>query len=148
MPVKWNNNLPPKVNQAIYRGVVKATNLVRNNIITLIRTSEPSGRTYGTSKINKSTGKPIRSGKRAIHIASAPGEPPAVDTGVYIRLITAVYDKPTLTGRVVSSGKQAAWLEYGTARMEARPHMRPGLNMSRKGIQEAIVSSLKAALYP
>lgn len=66
-----------------------------------------------------------------VHQASAPGESPAVDTGVYRaswmwRVVTAdtVQMYPNLPAGD-HPAKLGEWLEFGTRHMAARPHARP-----------------------
>lgn len=68
-----------------------------------------------------------RGGK--LHKASAPGEPPAVDTGQLIHSVdyNIVNKKEQTTGKVGvmkrDVAKQAEALEYGTSKMRARPFL-------------------------
>lgn len=76
-----------------------------------------------------------RQGGRKMHTASAPGEPPAVDTGRLRASIT--YDVSpqgdavqigSSTAQMASAGapvNYAQFLEFGTERMKSRPFMRP-----------------------
>jgi HK97 gp10 family phage protein len=71
-----------------------------------------------------------------VHVASAPGKPPAVDTG----RLRASYTWRTgvdARGPYVEIGTNvlyAPFLEFGTRRMAARPHLRPAVNELRKEI--------------
>lgn len=73
------------------------------------------------------TGSKGRTYRRAgrSHTASAPGSPPAVDTG-RLRAGIYVYRAQAFT-QVISTGdtEYAAALEYGTRKMAARPYMTP-----------------------
>lgn len=78
------------------------------------------------------------------HRASAPGEPPAVDTG----RLRASYD--WRTGRdprpyveVGSSVVYAPFLEFGTSRMQARPHFRPSIDAYRGKVTERIAQAME-----
>ena len=59
------------------------------------------------------------------HTASAPGEPPAVDTGQY----RASWAWKVLGGQkaveIFTDQERGPWLEFGTSRMAPRPHVRP-----------------------
>lgn len=61
------------------------------------------------------------------HRASAPGEPPAADTGSLRSNTNADpelhEDGDDLSGRIVANSAQASWLERGTERMAARPYL-------------------------
>lgn len=74
---------------------------------------------------NYSTG-----GHSVPHRASAPGEPPASDTGALLNSISHKLDvEETVFVRVGSDKKYAIWLELGTRFMAARPFIRPGLDI-------------------
>lgn len=77
---------------------------------------------------NYSTG-----GRAAGHFASAPGEPPASDTG---RLLNSIEHKilveNTVFARVGSSVEYAIYLELGTRHMLPRPFLRPALDIGVK----------------
>jgi len=81
-----------------------------------------SGRTYRRGKVT--------------HRASAPGQPPAVDTGRLRSSIT--YELGTsgrvLVARVGTNVNYARHLELGTSRMRPRPFLRPALAKA-KGVK-------------
>lgn len=56
-----------------------------------------------------------------IHIASAPGEAPAVDSSNYINSIEVLISENSLEAKIGTPVQYAAWLEDGTDRMAARP---------------------------
>lgn len=59
-----------------------------------------------------------------MHRASAPGQPPAVDTGSYRNSLG--WERVSATKRRVGTGdKRASWFELGTPRMAKRPHFEP-----------------------
>ena len=72
------------------------------------------------------------------HQASAPGDPPAVDTG---RLRNSIaHTRPQWNGWEVSAEvgtnvEYAAALEFGTSRILPRPYMRPALEKARPRIE-------------
>ena len=75
------------------------------------------------------------------HQASAPGETPAVDTGVLVNSVNT---------ELVSSSQTEAWaqvgtgveyaepLEFGTSRMKPRPFMRPAYDHNVEKIKDTI----------
>lgn len=76
------------------------------------------------------TGRAYRRGRTAIHIASAPGEAPAVDMGTLTNSINM--DMPTLTSaRISINADYAAYLEYGTRFMQSRPYVAPAIDKVR-----------------
>lgn len=67
---------------------------------------------------------------RGPHRASAPGEPPAYDTGTLERSITEPHAHKLSTGVVVEvdiDAPYAAELEYGRAGIAARPFVEPAI---------------------
>lgn len=120
------------VRQAAMRGVVRGTESVRNEAITLILNSPKTGRVYRRRGVE--------------HQASAPGEPPASDTGRLVGSIRTSYSESELAGTVTASTDYAAHLEYGTQRMEPRPFMRPALASRRDAIERDIQREVARAV--
>ena len=58
---------------------------------------------------------------------SAPGDPPAVDTGNLKNSVVAVPDSNPQTWRVQVGAEYGVHLEYGTAKMAARPFVLPAV---------------------
>jgi HK97 gp10 family phage protein len=75
--------------------------------------------------------------KNATHIASAPGQAPAIMTG---KLINAIEAEPVGDGTktwVVKAGTEyAGYLEFGTRDMQPRPFMRPSAEYVRTLIEK------------
>ena len=77
------------------------------------------------------------------HQASAPGEPPAIDTG---NLVNSVFSEKSGPGQALvgASAEYAEYLEFGTRKMAARPFLRPALEKARdyfiSGIERLINS--------
>lgn len=106
--VKVENRTPElmqKLESAIGRFVVKGAGYVEGQLKRSM--AEPkSGRRYPR-------------GKQSYHIASAPGESPAVDSGNLTGSIAI--ESLGLEARVGTAVKYAPYLETGTSRMAARP---------------------------
>jgi hypothetical protein len=100
---------------------------------TLMRTSPATGRVY-----------PSRTGK-GMHRASAPGEPPAVDTGALVKSIGATVTETARGGTAVVGSRlpKAIWrfLEYGTANIKPRPSARPAFLKTMVVMQKHLKSS-------
>jgi hypothetical protein len=99
---------------------------------TLIDSSIPSGRLYRRGSFKRGESRGLRlMGRRArglgtrIHRASAPGQPPAEDTGKTYRDIT-VRRMGNGTYRVRFGGA-AGYLELGTQNMKPRPYIVPAI---------------------
>ena len=96
-------------------------------------------------------------GKGYFRTRSAPGEPPAVDTGT---LRNSVQSKPqyipgtgmtsiVLTGLVAGVNKDARiprWLEYGTSRMKARPFIAPSIEVIRPSVAGTISDQMQRSI--
>lgn len=81
------------------------------------------------------------------HVASAPGQPPAVDLGIY-RASWGFKMGHDSRGRFVEVGTgdvRGPWFEYGTSRMEPRPHLRPAVNEYRDHVRVDLVEAITAA---
>lgn len=126
---------------AAMRGVIRGTERVRSKAIDIITQGSRSGRIYRRRGVE--------------HQASAPGEPPATDTGNYIRNIQTRYDQAGLAGVVNFGTAYASRLEFGfvgvdeagrTQDFAARPHARPALESERRGIQEDIRQEIERGL--
>lgn len=88
----------------------------------------------------RGTGRIYRRGG-VIHQASAPGQPPAVDTG-RLRSSYTWRTGEDIRGVYVEVGTNvvyAPWLEFGTRYMKARPHLRPAIDELTEEIVHLIV---------
>jgi HK97 gp10 family phage protein len=75
------------------------------------------------------------------HQASAPGETPAVDTGILVNSINTelVSSSASEAWSQVGTGVEyAEWLEFGTSRIEKRPFMRPAYDNNEAKIKDTI----------
>lgn len=122
-----------RVRAATMRGVVRATEEVREDAISLIQNPPKSGRTYRRRGVE--------------HQASAPGEAPASDTGRLVNSLETRYDTEALSGTVVTTVDYGPMLEYGTEKMEPRPFLRPALASKQdvvlRYVEEEIAKELK-----
>ncbi len=105
-------------------------------------------------RANRAAGKRNR-GLRALgfHKASAPGEPPAVDTGTLRRSwqtgFTGARPKTVGTRRVIRAGssvKYARRLEYGGGALAARPYVAPALAKIAPTVRPLIAARVAEAL--
>lgn len=114
MSVNWNDAATRRrAELAVMRAIIRTTESVRNEAISLILNSRKTGRMYRRRGV--------------FHQASAPGEPFASDTGRAVNSIETRYDFEKLTGTVVASDPKFPYLEFGTQKMEPRPSLRPAL---------------------
>jgi len=73
--------------------------------------------------------------KRVVSV-SKPGDPPNSDTGRLVQSIKFDFKKDGLVGRVGSNLKYAAWLEFGTERMDPRPWLAPAIEEASDDVAE------------
>lgn len=73
-----------------------------------------------TSMAEPKSGKAYPRGKEGVHIASAPGESPAVDSGNLTGSISVLIEN-SLEAKIGTPVEYALYLEEGTSRMAARP---------------------------
>lgn len=127
MTVTWWNGsqFEQRARQAVMRGVVRGCEGVRNEAIRLINSGPKTGRIYTRRGIS--------------HQASAPGEPPASDTGRLVNSITTKYEPDKMSGIVQFGTEYAPFLEFGTQTMEPRPFARPALVSQQENIVSGIV---------
>lgn len=86
------------------------------------------------------TGRVYRRGGKS-HVASAPGQTPAIDYGF---LLNSVQSKNEGDDAVVFTDDEAApRLETGSAHMAARPFMRPAVDQHEAQVTAAMASTLK-----
>lgn len=92
------------------------------------------------------TGRVYRRG-RVFHRASAPGQPPAPDTGRYRSSWTFQVGEDS-DGPYVDVGtndKRGPWFEFGTRRMQARPHARVAANRMAARITPTVARAVSTA---
>lgn len=91
------------------------------------------------------TGRTYKRGRGRTHRASAPGEAPANDFGFLAQSIKIeVTQKLTVDLRALAP--YAIHLEYGTAKMGARPFLRPAAEKAGKRSKEIFDSYISEAL--
>ena len=130
MTVKWHGHkLTADLRKAIVRGVAIVAYRVEETAVTSITEGSKTGRTYTRRGV--------------VHQASAPGEPPAADLGGLHTSISVKLDFGGLRAFINAGASYAAALEYGTARMEPRPFMRPALARNIGNLQTTIAKEVK-----
>lgn len=131
--ITWNpGDTTEAVRRAALRGVIKGANIVRNEVLRLIQQTPKTGRVYKRRGIT--------------HQASAPGEPPASDTGTLVQNITVQIDAQHLSAVVNSGAEYADALEFGTTKMEPRPYMRVALENKTAEVEAAIQEEVRQEL--
>jgi len=101
---------------------------------TLMDSSTPSGRIYRRGSFRRGQSKGLSTGRRRargpgsrFHRASAPGQPPAEDSGKLYREIT-VRRMRSGSYRVRFGANYAGFLEFGTKHMGKRPFVMPAID--------------------
>ena len=106
------------INRELFIGAAN----IRNTVITSMRDTPKTGKEYWRGKSGKS------------HIASSPGEPPAIDYGELVRSI--MFDAGNMQIEIGSAGgaPYAVFLEKGTDRIEARPFLQLAVDKHKADI--------------
>jgi len=110
-----------KVKEYVTRGTMMVQNTAKKSIL-----SGGTGKTYQKYE------------PRRTHIASAPKQPPASDTGFLASQITMDVDvkaNGTVVGQIISAAPYSKHLEFGTVNMTERPFMQPALMKNKRKIQ-------------
>lgn len=92
--------------------------------IDLMRSSRPSGRVYRRGKGGRT------------HRASAPGQPPAIDTGNLVGHVE--FDVGPGFGELGATVMTGLWMEQGTSRVRPRPWLLPAISKSEEKLKRAI----------
>ena len=107
------NNLKKRIDSKTSRAIKDTALYIQATAKLIIKNSPRGGRVYGS------------------HKASAPGEPPATDTGNLINSIQTIeIGKDHM--RVHVGAEYGHMLEYGTRKMAPRPYFRPAVKLGRK----------------
>lgn len=132
MPLEWKGpHVVEALRQAVMVGVMRGTESVKQGMVERIQNPPKTGRVYRRNGVE--------------HQASAPGESPASDTGRLAGSIRTNYDHANLTGYVNVATEYAEGLEFGTARVAARPYARPTLAEKAPEIREDIAQEIRNA---
>jgi HK97 gp10 family phage protein len=120
-----------RVQAQLKRAVRVAANETRNEALTSILQNPRSG--PQVTRYNP---------KRTIRI-SAPGGPPAGDTGFLANNIHLVMDSDGMGADVESRADYSAALEFGTMDMPARPFLQPALEQGRAKYKRLFTKAVK-----
>ena len=119
--------------------MIKACLLIESDAKILMTDSPATGRSYWKGKHGNIE-----------HHASAPGEPPAVDTGMLRASVTHVIEgggfSTQLVGRVGTHLMYGAYLEFGTSTMRPRPWISVALEINRSKLTEIFSVEMTSAL--
>jgi hypothetical protein len=132
MSVVFDDDMIRKIRQAAMRGVVMGTEMLLTEGNRLITEGPKTGRIYRRRGI--------------AHQASAPGEPPATDTGHLVQSGRTEFDFDNLSGTANWSTEYAAKLELGTARIAPRPYASVAVQNKRDEITVTILEQVRSVL--
>lgn len=135
MTVKYNRQIWSNIQREVKQEVVRQTYAVDAEAKRLI-----------LEVPNPKTGRSYPRGGGKIHIASAPLEPFANDTGNAINLISVRFENNGFTGIVNAAAEYALELELGTEKMEPRPVFRPALANRESAIRTGIADAVKRGI--
>lgn len=134
--------------KAARAGIPRDLDKVGTDIVNQLRLdlSQPGrGRVYTTYFWTDEVGRVHPGRERVPHVASAPGDPPAVDTG-QLRASYGHHAERTPDGGMVTIGtadEKAKFLEFGTSRMEPRPHLRPVVQRNQAHVREVVADGVE-----
>lgn len=115
------------------RGAVMETALaVEATAKVEIQTGAKSGRVY-------------KRGSKS-HIASAPGQAPATDTGNLVNSIATAEGTTGISAVVAVNAEYAEVLEFGGIHMKARPFLAPAVRSERQSFKKRCEKALEKAL--
>lgn len=104
---------------------------IRNEIVLSMRNSPATGRRYRVGKNKR--------GKGVYHRASSPGFPPRPRSGDLINsILMQVGHTQVEVGSIITRPAYPKFLEYGTAKMAARPWLEPAVKQQKPFIQAAV----------
>ena len=132
LTIKRNDfpKLAPRIERAVNRAIQTSARNIKEHIAQSMA-SPKSGRTY-------------RRGNR-VHVASAVGEAPAIDTGNLANSI--MLDFPEKGKAIIFTNVDyAPVLEFGGAKMGARPFFRPALLTEQPVLIDAVETLLKGLI--
>lgn len=84
-------------------------------------------------------------GKKS-HQASAPGDPPASDTGKLLGSVEVLFRNEGLIAEIGTALNYGAFLEFGTRKMQPRPWLTPALKKNEARIINEIRTAMLTAL--
>ncbi len=117
-----------KIDETAKARMNEAVNTVRNHAVETLSGSR-SGKTYKVP------------GTQTTYTASAPGEPPAVQTGELSQSIATEVEGEgrDIVGRVGTDKKQGLMTEFGTKNMAPRPWLRPSFERQESKVREIFI---------
>lgn len=146
-------------NRSVREGLAASQVLLSGTIVKIL--SKPgTGKLY---RVNKGRGKRARNLRESgFHRASAPGQPPAVNTNrlrgswsvaiksgkdLLLGYNTKLIKRPGVLGYELGSNvPYAPFLEFGTRRMKKRPYLKPAIEIVGKRLPAIFAAAFKRNL--
>lgn len=133
--VKELEDMGRDVDRALTPAVMAGGLVIRDAARILIAHSPATGHVYSYGNVE--------------HQASAPGEPPATDTGNLVAGMAVEKGDRSPTVVQANVGAAAEYdeaLEFGTSKMRPRPHWRPAIDQNQGAISAAVETQLRKAM--
>jgi HK97 gp10 family phage protein len=127
------NHLESNLSYALGMAALAAAKTLEAETKITITKSKPSGRSY-------------KRGKSRVHIASAAGQPPAVDFGHLRNSITSqllTTSKTSAEAEMAVGAEYGLALEKGTSRMQPRPFVAPSIQAAKMKMAKNASMKLK-----
>lgn len=132
--VDWyGDQVLAKVRIGAMRGVVEGIGIIDQYAVKLILQGAKTGRVYRRRGV--------------LHQASAPGQPPASDTGTLVNTRRIESNDQELRASLIFSAEYAAYLERGTLHMGARPFARRSVVETKDRVGEVMNRNVAQALH-
>ena len=124
-----------KINDKLVKDLLKSTEAdyldsaekLKEEIVKSITTGSKSGKSYTRNGMS--------------HQSSAPGQPPANDTGELVD--SMVVEKRKNYSLLKINADYAGYLEYGTSKMRPRPFIFPAINRIKKKLMSMIKRNVR-----
>lgn len=130
---KASRRVQANVEAELRKGLFASAQLVERDAKKSIMSGPKTGRIYRRRSVT--------------HQASAPGEAPANDTGRLVNSITSYLNAAKGNESFVVAGrgltKYARWLEFGTAKLAARPFLFPALERMKGRIKDRLAAAVR-----
>lgn len=133
MAVNWHGDkIAMRLSRAADRGCAVGVRILEAETLRLIMNTPKTGRLYVTR------------GRK--HQASAPGEPPASDTGRLVNSRTVEDFAGEHRSRLTYRTEYALMLEAGTQKMAPRPFAAPAVANKGQEVREAVEAEIRAEM--
>ena len=128
--------IPKAVHSGLVRAIATSALSLDKSMKEMIQRGPKTGRVYKRGNV--------------LHRASAPGEPPASDTGRLASSISPQFHdnglRATIGVHEVSRVRYATFLEFGTRRMLPRPFVRPAFTLKKDEIKARLHRAVESGL--